>query len=238
MGSTNQRRWTSDEVAKLKAKYPTANLDELSKELDRSIRSIVCKADTLDVVRIRNNNVVDGKKFCSMCKVWHPVNEFYRNRSKLDGYEYYCKKYYDIKEKKRNVVHKDKYKFSQTSTYEGINRERVVHEKRVIIEIDGVEHKECTECMQWLPLHEFRKKASGAGGKADKCIVCDTTLYHLLGRDFNEVKAYELEQREERCKLKASSSTLSDEEIIKKARSNVRAKRKQAKLAEAKAKDK
>lgn len=218
--SANAREWTREDLAKLKAKYPTANLDELSKELDRSVRSLICKANVIGVVRIRHNTVVEGRKFCSMCQVWHPVSEFYRNKCKLDGYEYYCKKYYKTKKKKDSIViHKDKYKFSQsTSDYKGVDRERIVHEKRVILEFNGIEHKECTICEEWLPLDEFSGQSAGVGGKTSICKACWNIDYRHKHKDV------EFALREERMRLRKEEPTLEEKQVQSKAKKIVKAK--------------
>lgn len=213
------KEWSVEEIEKLKAKYPTANLDELSKELNRSVRALVCKAATINVVRIRHNTVVEGKKFCSMCQVWHPVSEFYRNKCKLDGYEYYCKKYYKTKKKKDSiVVHKDKFKFTYKTEYKGVDRERIVHEKRNVLVFDGVEGKECNKCGEWIPLIEYSDKLGGAGGKTSRCKACHNIEY--LHK--NEVIEYAL--RDERMRLRKEEPNLEEKQVQSKAKKIVKAK--------------
>ena len=225
------REWGVEEIEKLKAKYPTVDLDELSKELNRSVRSLVCKANDIQVKRQRNNTVVKGEKFCSMCQKWHPVSEFYRNKCKLDGYEYYCKKYYKLKEKKAKAE-KPKYSFTKASSiYKKVDRERIVHEKRKLYIIDNIEHQECTECYEILPLTEFRDLASGSNGKASKCIVCHSVGYN--GGDREE----QLEYREERYRLQDNHvGELTDDDIKRirrEAQKNVKARKKAKVKAEA-----
>ena len=218
------RMWTVEEIEKLKAKYPTSDLDELSQELNRSIRSLVCKAETIKVKRLRNNNVVEGRKFCSMCQKWHSVDKFYRNKAKLDGYEYYCKKYYDRKGKKAKAE-KPKYTFTKaSSTYKRVDREFIRHDKRQLYIIDGVGHQECTGCYEILPLTEFRDLANGSNGKASKCIACHSVEYN--GGNMKE----QLEYREERLRLVAAYEGELDKEALAKlrrlAQKNVKARRK------------
>ena len=31
-----------------------------------------------------------GEKFCSICKIYHPINEFGKSKSSKDGYSYVC----------------------------------------------------------------------------------------------------------------------------------------------------
>ena len=213
------KEWSAEEIAKLKAKYPTANLEELSKELDRSVRALVNRANIIGVVRQRNNKIVNGKKLCSMCQVWHPISEFYRNKCKLDGYEYYCKKYYKTKKKKDSiVVHKDNYKFTYKTEYKGVDRERIVHEKRNVLVFDGVEGKECNKCGEWIPLIEYSDKLGGAGGKTSRCKACHNIEY--LHK--NEVIEYAL--RDERMRLRKEEPNLEEKQVKSKAKKIVKAK--------------
>lgn len=176
----NQRKWNENEVATLRDKFATEDLDVLMTELDRSIRSIMCKANSLGLARRANNAVVDGKKLCTFCREWHDVSEFYRNRCKYDGYEYYCKKYYLQKDKKADAgeLHKAKWTFKRSNSgYVGIDRERVKSKKVELSTIDGIEGKMCTECEIWKPLDSFPKLAKGVGGRGSKCKACVKALY-------------------------------------------------------------
>jgi len=213
------REWTNEELAKLEAKYPTTDLEELSKELDRTVRALIAKANVIGVVRQRNNKIVNGKKFCSMCQKWHPISEFYRNKAKLDGYEYYCKKYYKRKNKKIDdvVVHKDKYKFTCATEYIGVNRERIVHEKREILIFDGIEGKICNCCKEWIPLIEFSEQEGGAGGRTSRCKACHNIEYRHQNKDI------EYALRAERMRLRKEEPTLEEKQVQSKAKKIVKA---------------
>ena len=214
------REWTKEDLAKLKAKYPTTDLDELSKELDRTVRALVAKASVIGVVRQRNNKIVNGEKFCSMCQKWHPISEFYRNKAKMDGYEYYCKKYYKTKKKREIddvVVHKDKFKFTHSTEYTGVNRERIVHEKRNVLEFEGIKHKQCTRCEQWIPLIEFAELKGGVGGRTSRCKACHNIDYWHK----NEEIEYAL--RDERMRLRKEEPTLEEKQVQSKAKKIVKA---------------
>lgn len=167
-------KWTATELERLKQEYPEADLLMLSDELNRSVRAMTCKANELGIKRIPNNKVVSRKKFCSMCKQYHPISEFYRNESQCDGYEYYCKKYYKIKGKER--AEKSKYDWTFTPSdlrlLEGDNRVAKKKAKAMVTLVDEKAGKVCSKCGEWKVLEDYYKQSSGAGGRHSKCKKC------------------------------------------------------------------
>ena len=217
MGTLGARKWTQEDLEELKQKYPTCDLEELSKEINRGVRSIVSKASQLGIKKRYNNSVVNGNKFCSYCKRWHPIDEFYRNKHKCEGYEYYCKRYYKDKENSKSVVQKDKYKFHCATEYIGVDRERIVHDRRTVLEFEGIKHKQCNKCEEWIPLIEFAELKGGVGGRTSRCKACHNIEYWHK----NEEIEYAL--RNERMRLRKEEPSLEEKQVQSKAKKIVKA---------------
>ena len=176
---TSRKKWTEEDIETLKAKYPRIDTEALAKELDCTVRAIVNKANSLHIKRIRNNTVIDGKKFCTYCKEYHPVDNFYHHRNKHDGYEYYCKLYYERRKKKEDnvVVHQDK-KTESKAGYEPIGEHKDRHGKVEVTYINGKAGKECTVCEQWKVLDDYAHHKTGAGGRNSMCKACYKARYN------------------------------------------------------------
>ena len=176
-GKIKRKSWTGEDIAKLKAKYPTADLDALSLEMDRSARAIACKASKLGLERVPENAIIEGQKFCSFCKKWHPIGEFYQNRHKLNGFEYYCKRYYITRKVKREVsiVDKSIFEFSKDiqREYVAVSESGKKKENQTIIMINNIEGKLCTKCWKWHPLTYFKVSYGDLGDRADSCKDCN-----------------------------------------------------------------
>ena len=154
-------KWDLDEIEKLKAKYPDADLLALSEELNRSVRAIRDKAINLKIKRTFNNSVIGGQKFCSMCKKFHPIEEFYRNKRQPDGYEYYCKEYYRTK----GAMTKERSKYEWVFVEEDYSY--------LVTNDNEVKGKVCTKCNEWKPLTEYyANKVNKRDGLHSKCKQC------------------------------------------------------------------
>ena len=46
-----------------------------------SPKELLERAEKLGLKRATNNQIKDGYKYCSLCKVEHPIAEFYKNRA-------------------------------------------------------------------------------------------------------------------------------------------------------------
>lgn len=98
-------------------------------------------------------------KRCSKCKKWKDESEFYKDRSKKDGLDCWCKKcecvaaheYYRRKTKRAG-----KY-----TLYE--QRHRV---------IDGAKQKRCSRCNKWKDESYFYKNLSSKDGLNHSCAKC------------------------------------------------------------------
>lgn len=175
-GKKKRKSWTSEDIAKLKAEYPTCNVDELAKEMGRTIRAIECQASKLKLEKVLDSAIINGQKFCSFCKKWHPIGEFYQNRHKINGYEYYCKRYYITRKARREVsiVDKSIFEFSQDiqREYVSVSKDRKKKENQRIIMINNIEGKLCTKCWSWHPLTDFEMSFGDLGDRTSKCKSC------------------------------------------------------------------
>lgn len=175
-GKKKRKSWTSEDIAKLKAEYPTCNVDELAKEMGRTIRAIECQASKLKLEKVLDSAIINGQKFCSFCKKWHPIGEFYQNRHKINGYEYYCKRYYITRKARREVsiVDKSIFEFSQDiqREYVSVSKDRKKKENQRLIVINNIEGKLCTKCWSWHPLTDFEMSFGDLGDRTSKCKGC------------------------------------------------------------------
>ena len=153
--------WTFAELEELEKRYPNADLLALSEDLGRSVKAIFTKASEQKIKRLANNSVVGGQKFCSMCKKFHPIEEFYRNKRQPDGYEYYCKEYYRTK----GAMTKERSKYQWVFVEEDYSYLTTNDNK--------VKGKICTKCNEWKPLTEYyANKVNKKDGLHTKCKEC------------------------------------------------------------------
>ncbi len=107
------------------------------------------------------HRVVGGvkQKLCRRCKRWKTESDFYKNRSKKEGLEMWCKECkwaYRLKRyKKERVGMKQYYRYEE--------RHRVV---------DAVKQKQCCRCKRWKAESEFYKRKARKDGLQYCCKVC------------------------------------------------------------------
>lgn len=171
--------WNEEKVLLLKDEYPYVDLNLLAKKLGVTKKAVIRKAQKLQLHRAKNNQIIDGYKFCSFCKAEHPIDYFYRNKAKFDNLEYHCKKYYELKKEKQN----------HSCTTPPLNNIRAfTTEKRAfatergghsskrprspIVVKNGVPGKICNKCKEWKPLNLYWNSKNGIAGKRAVCISC------------------------------------------------------------------
>lgn len=173
--------WDEEKVLLLKDEYPYADLNLLAKKLGTTTKAVRRKAEKLRLKRATNNQIVDGYKYCSFCKVEHPVSSFYRNKAKSYGYEYHCKKYYESKkinksqsEEKLPLLYQED--GEKSTEARGKTTERMGHSSKrprnPIVIKSGVSGKICNSCKIWKPLSLYWNSKNGIAGKRAVCIDC------------------------------------------------------------------
>ena len=175
-------KWNSEKVAILKDNYAFADLDKLANQLETTTKAVIRKAQKLKLYRAKNNQIINDYKFCSLCQKEHHISEFYRNRSKYDGYEYYCKKYYLTK---NNTSPLSSLKgASATETRANTTDIRAsttdyveTRPRNPVVTINGVVGKICNSCKEFKPLDAYSKDANGYAQKKATCKLCYKIRY-------------------------------------------------------------
>lgn len=107
--------------------------------------------------------VKDGKKLCIHCNEWKPEEEFITKNNTKTTVCLQCTKirkqqfYFEYKEKKR------------------INKEAKTKNRsprNIYKFIDGVEHKQCKQCGEMVPLDKYYCSSISLDGKVNKCKKC------------------------------------------------------------------
>lgn len=171
--------WNEDKILLLKDEYAYGDLDLLAKKLGVTKKAVIRKAQKLQLYRAKNNQIIDGYKFCSLCQIEHPVDQFYRNKAKYDGLEYHCKKYYKLKKEKQNHSQATSLLNNKRAfvTETGVSAtERTGHSSKrprsPIIVKNEVLGKICNKCKEWKPLNMYWNSKNGIAGKRAVCISC------------------------------------------------------------------
>lgn len=182
-------KWTDAKIEILKDSYAYSDLNELANQLKVTKKAVIRKAQKLQLYRAKNNQIIDGYKFCSFCQVEHPVHHFYRNKSKLDGLEYYCKKYYTLKKEKQNHSQttpllnqkralETEIGASATENKNLLNLEYIKNRpKNQTLIVDGVEGKVCNLCKTFKALTYYSKDKNGIAGRKAICKSCYKERY-------------------------------------------------------------
>lgn len=182
-------KWDDEKVAILRDSYAYSNLNELADRLGTTKKAVIRKAQKLQLYRAKNNQIVDGYKFCSLCHVEHSVDHFYRNRAKYDGLEYYCKKYYELKNKSKATPPLSEVRVNATENGAFTTDKRAnVTEMQPIdpiknrprnptLVLNGVEGKVCNMCKTFKPLIDYSKDKGGIAGRKATCKSCYKERY-------------------------------------------------------------
>ena len=147
-------KWTNDKLEILKDEYGYVDNKELATKLDCSITALVKKASRMNIKKVTNNSITDGQKYCTYCKSYHNINQFYRDKHANEGYQYYCKLYY----KSHNPREPKDYSLDW--------------KKNPIIIIDGKECIKCKICGDTLELDFFYKNKKMINGRVNVCKKC------------------------------------------------------------------
>lgn len=182
--------WSEDKILILEDEYAYADLGNLALKLGTTIKGVKRKAEKLKLKRATNNQVIDGYKYCSLCKTEHHISHFYRNKAKSNGYEYYCKKYYETKSENTKDIHQlphlnkggyaTDYKRGYATDYKGHSSKRP---RNPIVIKNNVEGKICNKCKVWKPLSQYWDDKNGIAQKKARCIECYKNTYTLSKKD-------------------------------------------------------
>ena len=93
------KKWTEEEDAFLEAYYATHNTEEMAKAIERSPGAVRARAKKKNLKKIFNNQIIDGKKTCSVCGRLLPIEEFNRSNKPSSGYESGCRVCYSDRQK-------------------------------------------------------------------------------------------------------------------------------------------
>lgn len=182
-------KWDDEKVAILRDSYAYSDLNKLADQLGTTKKAVIRKAQKLQLYRAKNNQIIDGYKFCSFCQVEHLVDNFYRNRAKFDGLEYYCKKYYEFKKESKTTPPLSDIRVNATengvfttdkraSATENLMLDPIKHRpKNPTVFVDGVEGKVCNRCKKFKPLIDYAKDKNGIAGKKATCKSCYKERY-------------------------------------------------------------
>ncbi|MBQ8997807.1 MAG: hypothetical protein IJ086_03815 [Clostridium sp.] len=170
-------KWNTEKVSILKDRYAFANLDDLANELGATTKAVIRKAQKLKLYRAKNNQIFNDYKFCSLCKKQHHISEFYRNRAKYDGHEYYCKRYY--KQRKEKLTTTLPFKKGQIGLRKGANKTDYVETRprNPVVVVGDITGKICNSCKQFKSLDEFSRDKNGYAQKKATCRRCYKIRY-------------------------------------------------------------
>lgn len=143
--------------------YATHSSNELAEACGVSKSTIKRIAIGLNLMKAIDI-VEDGKKLCLNCNEWKPEEEFIakHNRKKTS----YCIECTKIKSQQRYYDYKEKVRLSRADNNKGRSP------KNVYKFIDGIEHKQCKQCGELVPLAEYNYSSSTLDGKVNKCKKC------------------------------------------------------------------
>lgn len=182
-------KWDDEKVVILRDNYAYSDLNELAGKLGTTKKAVIRKAQKLHLYRAKNNQIIDGYKFCSLCQIEHPVDQFYRNKAKYDGLEYHCKKYYELKKEKHNhscttpLLNNKRASATEigVSTTENknlLNLEYIKNRPRnPVVVKNGVSGKVCNLCKTFKPIIDYSKDANGVAGRKAICKICYKERY-------------------------------------------------------------
>ena len=168
--------WDDEKVLILRDEYEYSDLKLLADKLGTTIKGVRRKAEKLNLKRATNNQIRDGYKYCSLCKVEHSISEFYKNKAKSYGYEYYCKKYYNEKVKRETdfkierVPLPHSFKGGKMTDDNEMNVADIKghsskRPRNPIVIKNNIQGKVCNKCKCWKPLDSYWNSEKGIAGK-------------------------------------------------------------------------
>lgn len=161
-------KWTDEKIDILKDEYSYVDNEELATKLGCSISALIKKASRLNIKKATNNSITDGQKYCTYCKTYHNIEQFYRDKYANEGYQYYCKLYY----KSHNP--------RETTTLLNIKSHNPREPKdysldwkrNPIVIINGKECIKCKSCGEYKELDFFYKNSKMINGRVNVCKSC------------------------------------------------------------------
>ncbi|HSQ87767.1 hypothetical protein [Romboutsia sp.] len=162
-------KWDKKKLELLLDNYAYMPEDELSTLIGCSAPALRKKASRLHIKKATNNMVIDGdQKYCTYCKTFHSIEDFYKDRHANGGYQYYCKRYYKSHNPRETTT---PLKNKSHNPREGIDFQLDwKHNPTVIVE--GKECIKCKVCGNTLELNNFYKNSNMINGRVNVCKTC------------------------------------------------------------------
>lgn len=114
-------------------------------------------------------SVATGRKVCTKCGEDKPLEEFHREKSRVDGHASLCKACKKLSTEKWRRAHPDKVKAHRRRSTEEKRRRNV---QRAHIEYP--EFKHCGTCNTTKPLSEWHKSRRENDGLSSRCRACNS----------------------------------------------------------------
>ena len=172
-------KWTDDKLDILKDEYGYVDNKELANKLGCSISALVKKASRINIKKVTNNSIADGQKYCTYCKAYHPIEQFYRDKYANEGYQYYCKLYYKSHNARETTTplniksHNPRESIGSKCHNPRESREFSLDWKRnPIIVVNGQKCLRCKSCQKVKPLYNFYENKKMISGRVNKCKEC------------------------------------------------------------------
>ena len=161
-------KWTDEKLNILKDEYSYVDNEELATKLGCSISALIKKASRLNIKKATNNSIVDGQKYCTYCKAYHNIENFYRDKYANEGYQYYCKLYYKSHNPRETTT-----PLNIKSHNPRESKDYSLDWKRnPIIVVDGQNCLRCKCCQKIKPLYNFYKNKNMISGRVNVCKEC------------------------------------------------------------------
>lgn len=172
-------KWTDEKLNILKDEYSYVSNEELATKLGCSVSALVKKASRINIKKATNNSIIDGQKYCTLCKAYHNIDNFYKDKYANEGYQYYCKLYYKSHNPRETTTPPN---IKSHNPREGIgskchnpreSREFSLDWKRnPIIVVNGQNCLRCKCCQEIKPLYNFYENKNMVSGRVNKCKKC------------------------------------------------------------------
>lgn len=161
-------KWTDEKLNILKDEYSYVDSKELATKLGCSVSALAKKASRINIKKATNNSIVDGQKYCTLCKTYHNIDNFYKDKYANEGYQYYCKLYYKSHNPRESTTPPNIKSHNPRES-----REFSLDWKRnPIIVVSGQNCLRCKCCQEIKPLYNFYENKNMASGRVNKCKKC------------------------------------------------------------------